>query len=601
MKPTFSSHKKYLSFLLCLLCFLFITYLLFFGDIKEKDTECFSNFDSFTEHLFRENITANTINLHYTLSNPASYGITDYKPTLGSISNEGHEKSVAELENMKKALNSFSYDTLSRQNQMTYDVLSLFVNQELSASSYYYYNEFLRSSTGTQTELPILFAEYTFRNEKDVTDYLALLSQLESYFKQISSFEEEKSKKGLFMSDFAAENILAQCEQFLNQKDNHYLLETFDSRIDSAHFLNENQKAAYKEKNKIVFTEHVLPAYENLKNCMNSLKNTGVNDKGLCYLPEGKDYYTYLIHSYTGTSFSIPELEKQVQKQRETDLAEISNLIAAHPSLASSSSDSFCDSNPTNMLHSLKESILKDFPAPVETNFTVKYVDDALSDYLAPAFYLTAPIDDISQNCIYINPKCNYTKVKLFTTLAHEGYPGHLYQTIMTASYGIPSNRSILNYPGYTEGWATYVEMMSYHYTGLDENLATILQLNQSAILSLYSTADFGIHYDGWSFSDTKSFFSKYGFSDEKTIREIYELIVEEPGHYQKYYIGYLQFLQLKNCAKEFLNDQYSDKVFHEAVLRMGPAPFPILEKYLPEYLKEITMGAKSAPQLTYS
>ena len=167
----------------------------------------------------------------------------------------------------------------------------------------------------------------------------------------------------------------------------------------------------------------------------------------------------------------------------------------------------------------------------------------------------------------------------------HEGYPGHLYQTIMTASYGIPSIRSILNYPGYTEGWATYVEMISYHYTGLDENLATMLQLNQSAILSLYSTADFGIHYDGWSFDDTKTFFSKYGFKDEATIREIYELIVEEPGHYQKYFIGYLEFLQLRNTAKKRMGNEYSNKLFHEAVLRMGPAPFPILEKYLEYYL----------------
>ena len=586
MKKYLSSAKKYFPFFLCLITFVCLTCFLFSENIQKNNAEQFKNFDAFTEHLFQESVTANTINLHYTLSNPAMYGITDYKPTLGTISKDGHEKSIANLENTKKALNSFSYDSLSTQNQMTYDILSDFIKQELSASSYYYYNEFLRSSTGTQAELPILFAEYTFRNEQDVTDYLTLLSQLENYFKQISSFEKEKSKKGLFMSDFAAENILTQCKQFLDNKEHHYLLKTFDSRIDSASFLTEEQKTAYKEKNQLIFTEHVLPAYENLKNCMNTLKNTGKNDKGLCYLKNGKDYYTYLIHSYTGTSLSVPELEKMVSNQRDTDLAAISNLLAAHPSLASSSLNySFHDSNPTDMLNSLKETIVTDFPTPEETTFTVKYVDDALCDYLAPAFYLTAPIDDISQNCIYINPKSNYTKVTLFTTLAHEGYPGHLYQTIMTASYGIPSIRSILNYPGYTEGWATYVEMMSYHYTGLDENLATMLQLNQSAILSLYSTADFGIHYDGWSFDDTKTFFSKYGFKDEATLREIYELIVEEPGHYQKYYIGYLEFLQLRNTAKKQMGNQYSNKLFHEAVLRMGPAPFPILEKYLEHYL----------------
>lgn len=582
-----SSHKKQIPIYCCILCLLLCSFFLLTWQAEKNSLKNdLSDFDTFSENLFKESITSNTINLHYTLSDPASYGIDDYKVTLGSISESGQEKSLSELENTRQVLASFSYDSLSEENQMTCDILNDYIDTELSAASYYYYDEFLRSSTGTQAELPILLAEYTFRNEQDVEDYLSLLTQLDTYFKQITAFETEKSKEGLFMSDFAAENILEQCEQFLDCKEDHYLLNTFCSRIDAANFLTTEQKESYKEKNETIFTEHVLPAYENLKNCMEELDGTGKNDKGLCYLPDGKAYYNYLIRSYTGTSTSVPELEEMVKEKRESDLTAISELLKENPSLASACNNyTFDDSNPTNMINQLKDAITADFPEPVETAFTVKYVDDALSDYLAPAFYLTAPIDDISQNCIYINPKSNYTKMKLFTTLAHEGYPGHLYQTVMTASYGIPPVRSILNYPGYTEGWATYVEMLSYHYAGLEDNLASILQLNQSAILSLYSTADFGIHYDGWSLEDTVSFFSGYGFSDPATIQDIYELIVEEPGHYQKYYIGYLEFLQLKEQAKELLGNQYSDKQFHEAILKMGPAPFTILEKYLPEYL----------------
>lgn len=552
------------------------------GSLKKT----YTSFDCFCTDLFRESITSNTINLHYTLANPASYGIKDYKVSLGSIGKKSHERSLLELENANHILSGFSREQLSVPEQMTYDVLSDFINAELSGSAYYYYDEPLRSSTGTQAELPILLAEYTFRNKKDVTDYLELLSGLDTYFEGICTFEQEKSEAGLFMSGFAAKNIIAQCEQFLNSKDDHYLVNTFATRIDAAGFLTSEQKDAYKAKNSQIFTEHVLPAYEHLKNCMNELSGTGNNEKGLCHLPDGKNYYTLVIRSCTGTSDSIPELEALVKNRRDSDLSGIGALLKKNPSLAvASESYDLSDSDPTAILNHLKDVITEDFPAPVETTFTVKYVDDALSDYLAPAFYLTAPIDDISQNCIYINPKSNYTKMKLFTTLAHEGYPGHLYQTVMTSTYGIPTVRSILNYPGYTEGWATYVEMQSYHYAGLDEDLATLLQLNQSAILSLYSTADFGIHYEGWSPDDTRDFFAKYGFTDPSTIQEIYELIVEEPGHYQKYYIGYLKFLQLQEQARSILKDDYSNARFHEAILRMGPAPFPILEKYLPVYL----------------
>ena len=141
--------------------------------------------------------------------------------------------------------------------------------------------------------------------------------------------------------------------------------------------------------------------------------------------------------------------------------------------------------------------------------------------------------------------------------------------------------RSILNYPEYVEGWATYVEMLSYHYAGLETPVADLLSFNQSALLSLYAATDLGIHYDGWSFSDVLDFWADYGITDQNSLRSVYELIVEEPAHYLKYYVGYLEFLELKEEAKKRYGDAYSDVAFHRAVLAIGPAPFPIVKKSL--------------------
>lgn len=146
--------------------------------------------------------------------------------------------------------------------------------------------------------------------------------------------------------------------------------------------------------------------------------------------------------------------------------------------------------------------------------------------------------------------------------------------------------RSILNYPGYVEGWATYVEMMSYHYAGLKEDTATLLALNQSALLSLYASTDIGIHYDGWSLADTIKFWNDYGINDPDTIAEIYRYILSEPANYLRYYVGYLQFLELKAYAKETFRNDYNDIAFHQAVLTIGPAPFQIVKDYLKEFYR---------------
>ena len=140
--------------------------------------------------------------------------------------------------------------------------------------------------------------------------------------------------------------------------------------------------------------------------------------------------------------------------------------------------------------------------------------------------------------------------MRYFTTLAHEGFPGHLYQTIISYQSGLPAIRSILNYPGYVEGWATYVEMMSYHYAALREDAATLLALNQSALLSLYASTDIGIHYDGWSLADTIKFWNDYGISDPDTIAEIYRYIISEPANYLPLLCGLSAVSGIKGLCK---------------------------------------------------
>ena len=169
----------------------------------------------------------------------------------------------------------------------------------------------------------------------------------------------------------------------------------------------------------------------------------------------------------------------------------------------------------------------------------------------------------------------------LFTTLAHEGYPGHLYQTVYYSATKHPPIRDLLSFGGYTEGWATYCEMLSYYYSPLSHDMATLLQHNASVILGLYALADMGIHYDGWTLAETVAFFRTYGITNEKTIEDIFDLIVADPGNYLKYYIGYVEFLELKKLAIKTWGDDFTQNQFHQCILDTGPAPFEILQKQI--------------------
>ncbi|MFQ9567258.1 MAG: DUF885 domain-containing protein [Roseburia inulinivorans] len=558
-------------------------------EISEENPQTVEAFDQFINDIFETEVTENTINLHFTISDPEKYGITDYPVTLGDLSIDAMADSNARLENYLSGLNSFSYTELTLNQQLTYDILENYFKLQLDMADMYLYDELLRPSTGVQAQLPILYEEYSFNSKKDVEDYLKLLALTDEYFDQIISFEKEKADAGLFMSDFACQNIIDQCNAFIADSDNHYLIETFNTRIDKLTGLTQSEKDHYRLQNEKMLHEHIFPAYENLAAALTDLLGSGTNENGLCYFPEGKQYYEYLLAYNTGAAESVKTLENMISNERVKVLQESSDLTTENPELWELASEAtLTPTDSVTTLNHLKEVMLDDFPAPPEIGYTVNYIDDCVADYLAPAFYVIAPIDDYSHNSIYINETTDTTNISYFTTLAHEGFPGHLYQTVMTYESGIEPVRSILNYSGFVEGWATYVEFQSYHYAGLDDDVATILELNQDATLSLYASTDIGIHYEGWTLEDTKKFWNNYGITNDDAIESIFELIVEEPTHYLKYYIGFLKFEELKKETSLKNIKDYNDKSFHQAVLSIGPAPFDIVDKYLPAYYEYI-------------
>lgn len=543
-------------------------------------------FTEYSNQIFCSEVTASTLNMHYNLAHPENYGIEDYPVTYGNISTSDSEEVSVLLENWREKLRSFKKGELTLSQQMTYDIMTDFINKELSAAGYGFYDEILRPSTGFTSQLPVLLAEYTFYDERDIRDYLGLISITPDFFAQIIEFEKKKSEQGLFMADFAADDIVQQCNNFTAEPENNYLLSTFDSRIsEMSDVLTQEQMDAYIMQNRQLVLEKLIPAYQELANGVASLKGSGKNSGGLCGLPKGREYYCYLVTDVTGSDLSVAEMQKQTEEQRRRDMEDMKALAQKNPSIGQKCANYQLPTEDVELiLKDLQQKMEKDFPKAPQVEYTVKSVHPSLEEYTAPAFYLTPPIDDISQNCIYINKSKGDEKLKLYTTLAHEGFPGHLYQNVMERSSGLAPVRSLFGSSGYAEGWATYVEMQSFYYSDVEKEVASYLQKNQSALLSLYATADMGIHYDGWTLRDTVDFFQGYNIVDKQAIQEIYQLIVEEPAHYLKYYIGYLEFLNLKDYAMKKYGDDYSNYCFHQALMKMGPAPFAILKKYLPRY-----------------
>lgn len=549
-------------------------------------------FDAYTEQMFKDEIVLNTINLHYTLAYPENFGITDYEVSLGTYSLEDFEESYQEIEKVRKDILKFDRDRLSKEQQLTYDIILDYMETEIAAKDLVLYTETLSPTTGYQAQLPVILAEYTFRTERDIEDYLALAGQVDDIAEDIIGFEREKADAGLFMADYAAEGVIEQCEAFIENPEENYMIEVFNDKIDAFEGLTEEEKEAYKEKNLEVITTDVVTGYETLIEGLEELKGSGTNELGLChYGKEGEAYYEYLVRTSTGSDLSIKKMEKKTEKYIENYIRTLQGAILQDPSLY----DELVyyelpDMEPEEMMEDLMEKSQADFPQPPEVNYTIKTVHPSMQENLSPAFYLTTPVDDLENNVIYINEKYmgEDASMDIYPTMAHEGYPGHLYQNIYTGSCDLPLIRNMFSFTGYSEGWATYVEYeYAYGMAGLETPLDELVAGNTGVSLALSAYLDMKIHYDGWDRDEVKEYLADFGIEDEEAADEMFDLIVEEPANYLNYFIGYIEILDLREKAEEELGDDFVARDFHDFLLSTGPAPFYIIEEHMEVWIEE--------------
>lgn len=616
-KKTTFSIRQLLFILVVIAAFSLLCCLLFAYRHDEK------RFLNLTSRLFSEEMKANTLSMHYTLAHPENFGIVDYTPTLSGYSGSDTEAGVEALQSTLSELKKINPQKLTPQDARLHKLLTRYLENTLVLCRFPMCGEYLSPSSGMQTQLPILLAEYTFRSERDVRDYLALLDQTDSYYASLLRFEQDKADAGCLMPASFLENVIEQCDTIVTARDlnagTHFLQTTFRERIEELcrrHLITEEKAALYIATNDRLLKTVLLPAYERLGDGLLLLKDNTIPTAGLASLPNGKEYYRALLIAQTGSYRPVTEIQQLLSERFSLEYDSLRRLLSENPEACTL----YITNTPPCFYLKDTDLILTDLKGRLEDSFPqisgnpptvwVKSVSPNLENYSAPAYYLTAPLDATDTNVIYVNYKKTPEPLELYTTLAHEGYPGHMYQTVYcnrrSLKPGENPARELLWYGGYLEGWALYAEFLSYDYaadflrtqnggtvapdlsgSGSTDNDALLIEIekhNRSMQLCLYSILDIMIHYDGASYQQVAKYLKEAGISDSEDCKAIYNYIVQEPCNYLKYYLGYLEILELQKEARTLWQDNYSDYRFHCFLLDYGPADFLSLNEFLHSY-----------------
>ena len=583
--------KNHRHTLFASICFILLSGTILFGcgqastqtSLKQK------KFDRFLNSCFREYAAENTVTLHFKLSNPSAYGIkTPVSPTYGDLSSDALKKNCSRSKELLQKLYTFPTSNLTKKQKLTWQIFQDYLNESIMNEKYILYSSPL-GTNGLQSEIPVTLSEYRLDNEKDIKDYLSLVNQVPELFTQILDFEQERRNAGLISPSFVISDTIDQIDQFLNaSEENNPLIQSFENRLTEVESLSKDQKASYIANNRLLVTDKVLPAYKSLKTSLqaytNDSKNTSSKER-LCEYKNGQDYYKFLLMSNVGTDFSPEDCITILEAQLKNTVKDISSLTAKNKDLYTEYLSAVpALSAPKEIMNTLKNVSLIDFPEIKNISCQLKNVPDALSGTSACAFYLVPPIDSTKDNIIYIN-KSRVDSNELFSTLAHEGYPGHLYQTNYFLTTNPSPLRTFLHCAGYDEGWGTYAQLYSYNFIefkNVDEQttkqLRQLYRDNDLLSLSLSSLCDLYVNYKNYDENALANYLQTYGI-DKDSAQNLYRYVIENPTTYLSYSIGCYELDQLKQTMSDSLGKAFKISDFHEAVLNVGSCNFSILRQ----------------------
>lgn len=567
-----------------------------------------SAFQALKESVLQSEFTADALRLHCRFAHPEEYGLSVDEVSLGHCSMDFFAAQADEAALFLEQLREIPRESLSADGQLSYDILEWELTRSVQAAEYAVFINPLSPATGVLSELPILLMQYEIRSEEDLDVYLTLLADFPRYFSELLSFVEQKTALGFPVTAYelsaGIETCQALCDSYAADPEQYFLVSSFEESLEHVG-LTPEQRDSYAARNRLLLAESVIPACQAVAEGLAGLLDeayaadpsspdpAGGSDflhtaAGLCTIPGRESYYRYLILNRTGTSRTGEELIELITDRMVSDIRAMDELYQTCPEIGEELKQTVTLTDPQLILIDLQSKMRNEFPVSSGAACQIRRIPEALENSMKPAFYLIPPVDAPDEGYIFLNSS-SLASPNLYLTLAHEGFPGHLYQTASFAAAAAQDPlRSLISLPGYTEGWATYAERLAYSYLdGYSEPAAEFLRHNASATMALYALCDLNIHLNGWTPADMSHFLQVWvkGLTEE-TVTDLYHAIAADPGHYLNYHVGAMEFELMREEAQERLGDAFDQKDFHTFLLQTGPCPFPILRQQFEAWLK---------------
>lgn len=531
------------------------------------------SFSDFEDELFQEMMSEDYTTLHFSLRDYQKYGIEKPDVNIGDASWDDYEDNVEDCDEYLKKLQSFDYDSLSETEQKDYRTISFYLERNKELNSYPYFDWAFNSAEGVIDNLLTTFTEFVFYEKEDIDDYLATLASVPAYLDQCLENTKKQAAKGYFLTDAMLKATEDAIEKFVDKKDDNELIKIFDENIDAFDGLSTEEKEAYKKKNREIVLNAYIPSYEKVAEELQKLKGSRKADYNVSSLDGGSEYYAALARYKTSIDADVETILDICTQYIEKSVDELYDIMQNHSEVT----EETLDFDSAEDVLSYLEGHLDAFPVLDKVYYNVQYLDPSVANDSIVAYYLSPPVDDMRDNVIKINGDNVSDVLDLYTTLAHEGFPGHLYQTNYYIQQQPSLLRTQLTMMGYQEGWGMFAEGQALHVSGLSEYASEYQKINIELNYVLSAAVDLGVNGLGWSTKDVSKYLDRLDLNSS-IAKDLYDFATLQPGTILPYGVGIAMFELLEKKAKNALGNDFDQKAFNEVLLNDGNRPFEVVE-----------------------
>lgn len=519
-----------------------------------------------------------------------SLGITfeEDETGWGEVRSDPDEE-LAKTNDILDRLYSIDRDSLPTGDRIFYD--KLLYDMELSAyalqySAFEYYESIFMPLNGPQAEVLFILDVMEFDSVEDAENYILVLRDLDRYYDEICEFEEERASYGYVNSDDVYESVAEDFDNLISQSEDCFLYDSFRTRLDNIQGLSDSDRNALIEEHDEVMHEIVFPEFEECAERMRALK-CGAPSVGVCSYPGGDAYYAYIFATQTNSGRTIDESIQQLEAYTSSIMQTMMN-VAGDPNsdwMDEYMNHDYSEGDTADNLDYLYEAVQQDFPAIPDHGYRLMTVPEVFADSFSPAAFLGYHLDNFDSNIVITNEAQINNNFGI--TCAHEGYPGHMYESVYHRAVEDHPYMYIANSIGYSEGWATYVENYSFKYFSSSPASEVVRVENQLNII-LFARFDLGINYEGWDAEDCASWYGDLVGMDipASSIMDAYNLLLSDPGYGIKYGLGFINTGMVMSELQSQFPDA-SDLEIHTAYLNAGEGSFEQILEYATEALEE--------------